>query len=353
MTTKNSELIIDGNLLRGNISYLKNNLKDNSKFMAVIKSDAYGHLIENVVGDIEDIVDGYGVVRMDEAKKIRKLSNKKVLLMQGVYSSKDYSEANNLNLDVVVHNHEQFEIVKLSKKFDHLWLKINTGMNRLGFEIDEFLEIYYKYLTNKKFTLMSHLAASNDVKAISNKNQFKLFNDLSNKMNKDVLKSLANTGCIMNFPDKSYDWVRCGIGIYGGYFNDENIKTAMTLRSQIVNLRKIKKNERVGYDGRAIADKDMIIATIYLGYADGLPLAIKDGTEVMINNQIAKVFGRVSMDLTTIDVSNIDNCSVGDWCEFFSKDMPISNIAKSNSLISYYMMTSVKSRVKKIYKRAK
>ena len=78
----------------------------------------------------------------------------------------------------------------------------------------------------------------------------------------------------------------------------------------------------------------------------------KDGTEVMINNQIAKVFGRVSMDLTTIDVSNIDNCSVGDWCEFFSKDMPISNIAKSNSLISYYMMTSVKSRVKKIYKRA-
>ena len=97
----------------------------------------------------------------------------------------------------------------------------------------------------------------------------------------------------------------------------------------------------------------MIIATIYLGYADGLPLAIKDGTEVMINNQIAKVFGRVSMDLTTIDVSNIDNCGVGDWCEFFSREMPISNIAKSNSLISYYMMTSVKSRVKKIYKRAK
>ena len=87
MTTKNSELIIDGNLLRGNISYLKNNLKDNSKFMAVIKSDAYGHLIENVVDDIEDLVDGYGVVRMDEAKKIRKLSNKKSLLKQRLFRS--------------------------------------------------------------------------------------------------------------------------------------------------------------------------------------------------------------------------------------------------------------------------
>ena len=94
----------------------------------------------------------------------------------------------------------------------------------------------------------------------------------------------------------------------------------------------------------------MTIASVYLRYADGLPVNIKDGTSVMINNEIASVFGKVSMDLTTIDISNTEKCSVGDWCEFFSPELPITNIASSNDLISYYLMTSVKSRVKKVYK---
>ena len=294
MTSINSELIIDGKILRKNISYIKDKLKDKSKFMAVIKSDAYGHHLENVVKDIDDLADGYGVVRMNEAKKIRNLSDKKILLMQGIYSKDELLEAKELNLDMVVHNSDQFQILKDNNFYNNLWLKINTGMNRLGFEIKEFLEIYDEHLHDKKFTLMTHLAASNDKDSLSNKNQFKLFDDLSKKMNKNVDLSIANTGCIMNFPEYTYDWVRCGIGIYGGYFKDQEIKTAMTLRSPIVNIKQIKKGERVGYDGRAEAQDNMSIATVYLGYADGLPLKIKDGTSVMINNQIAEVFGRVS-----------------------------------------------------------
>ena len=350
MTTINSELIIDTNILKENISYIKTQLNEKSNFMAVIKSDAYGHNIENVVTNIDDSVDGYGVVRISEAKKIRKISNKKILLMQGIYSDDELHKAIELNLDTVIHNKDQFGIIKSNNYFEGLWLKINTGMNRLGFEIDDFLNLYNKYLYDKKFILMSHLAASNDISSLSNKNQFKLFDSLSEKINKDIKKSIANTGCVMNFPSHTYDWVRCGIGIYGGYFKDKNIKTAMTLRSPVVNVRKIKKGERVGYDGRAIAKKNMKIATIYLGYADGLPVEIQDGTEVMINDQIAKVFGRVSMDLTTVDVTNLIDCSEGDWCNFFSPKLPVSNIAKNNDLISYYFMTSIKSRVKKVYK---
>tara|TARA_X000000368_G_C22987082_1_gene692653 strand:- start:238 stop:1293 length:1056 start_codon:yes stop_codon:yes gene_type:complete len=351
MTSINSELIINSKILRKNISYIKNKLQKKSKFMAVIKSDAYGHDLENVAKDIDDLIEGYGVVRINEAKRIRSLSSKKILLMQGIYSQSEFSDAKEYGLDVVIHNNEQFKIVKKNNNFNNLWFKVNTGMNRLGFEIKEFMEIYNEFLFDKKFTLMTHLAASNDKKCDSNQEQFKLFNELSNKMNKDVEMSIANTGCIMNFPDETYDWVRCGIGIYGGYFKDKQIETAMTLRSPIVNLRPLKKGQKVGYDGRAIAKDDMLIASVYLGYADGLPLNIKDETEVMINNQVAKIFGRVSMDLTTIDVTNIKNCSIGDWCDFFSPTLPISNIAKSNNLISYYLMTGVKSRVKKIYKK--
>jgi len=350
MTTLNSELLIEPEMFRSNISYIKNRINPSSNFMSVIKSDAYGHHLESIVKDIDDLSDGYGVVRADEAIKIRMLSKKKILLMQGVYNDKDYKLARENNFDIVVHNSDQFNLIKKYNNFENLWFKVNTGMNRLGFDIDEFLKIYNEYLINTKFTLMTHLASSNDPKAISNEKQFSLFESLRSKLHADVSLSIANTGCIMNFPEKSYDWVRCGIGIYGGYLNDTNIKTAMTLRSPIINLRTISKGEGVGYDGRAIADKEMKIASVYLGYADGLPVGIKDGTKVLINGNEAQIFGKVSMDLTTIDVTNLKECSVGDWCEFFSPDLPISNIAKSNDLISYYLMTSVKSRVKKIYK---
>jgi len=350
MTTLNSELLIEPEMFRSNISYIKNRINPSSNFMSVIKSDAYGHHLESIVKDIDDLSDGYGVVRADEAIKIRLLSKKKILLMQGVYNDKDYKLARENNFDIVVHNSDQFNLIKKYNNFENLWFKVNTGMNRLGFDIDEFLKIYNEYLINTKFTLMTHLASSNDPKAISNEKQFSLFESLRSKLHADVSLSIANTGCIMNFPEKSYDWVRCGIGIYGGYLNDTNIKTAMTLRSPIINLRTISKGEGVGYDGRAIADKEMKIASVYLGYADGLPVGIKDGTKVLINGNEAQIFGKVSMDLTTIDVTNLKECSVGDWCEFFSPDLPISNIAKSNDLISYYLMTSIKSRVKKIYK---
>ena len=142
MTSINSELIIDPNIFRQNISYIKNKIKNSSKFLAVIKSDAYGHLLENIVSDIDDLVDGYGVVRADEAKNIRKLSNKKILLMQGIYSQDEFLFAKDNNLDMVVHNNDQFKIIKNNNNYENLWIKVNTGMNRLGFEIDEFKEIY-------------------------------------------------------------------------------------------------------------------------------------------------------------------------------------------------------------------
>ena len=353
MTSLKSEILIDANILRQNIKTIKNKLQKKSKFMAVIKSDAYGHNLLSIVKDIDDLVDGYGVVRIEEALEIRKQSNKKVLLMQGVYSKEEYILSKNQKLDLVIHNNNQFNLIKDEENHEMFWYKVNTGMNRLGFEIPDFIKIYEKFLTEKQFTLMSHLASSNDKDNPANESQFKSFNDLSNKLNKNILKSIANTGCIMNFPEFSMDWVRCGIGIYGGYLKDDQLKTAMTLRSPIINIRSIKKGDKVGYDGRAIAKNDMKIASVYLGYADGLPVTIKDGTSVMVNDQIAKVFGKVSMDLTTIDVTNILNCSTGDWCEFFSPRLSISNIAKSNDLISYFLMTSVKSRVKKIYKNNK
>jgi len=350
MTRASSELLIDPSIVRNNISYLRNKIDISSNFMAIIKSDAYGHILSNIVKDIDDLVDGYGVVRLEEAIEIRQISSKKILLMQGVYTQEDFIEARENSLDLVIHNNHQFEIVKNNNSYENLWFKVNTGMNRLGFEENEFLNIYKSHLIDKNFTLMSHLSASNIPNDESNQNQFNRFNELGKKLHSGISKSIANTGCIMNFPEQSFDWVRVGIGIFGGYIGNKELKTAMTLRSPIINIREIKKGEKVGYDGRAEALNDMKIATVYMGYADGLPNHIKDGTEIRINNEIAKVFGKVSMDVTTVDVSNISEIAIGDWCEFFSPNQPITDLVSSNGLISYDLMIRIKSRVKRIYK---
>jgi len=350
MSRLTTELIIEPDIVRDNIIQLKNKIDNKSKFMAIIKSDAYGHILPNIVSDVDDLVDGYGVVRLEEAIELRKISKKKILLMQGVYSNKDFHESCEHSLDLVIHNSHQFNIVKENNYYKNLWFKINTGMNRLGFEEEEFLDIYSSYLTDKDFTLMSHLSASNVPNDSSNNIQFERFENLINKLHPGISKSIANTGCIMNFPEKTYDWVRVGIGIFGGYIGNEELKTAMTLRAPIINIRNIKKGEKVGYDGRAIANKDMTIATVYMGYADGLPNHIKDGTVVKINNQDAKVFGKVSMDVTTIDITDIKDCKIEDWCEFFSPRHSINNLASSNNLISYDLMIRIKSRVKRYYK---
>ena len=350
MTRLTTELLIEPNIVRENITKLKSKINNSSNFMAIIKSDAYGHILSNIVNDIDDLVDGYGVVRLEEAIEIRKISKKKILLMQGLYSNEDLHEAISYSLDLVIHNNHQFNLIKENNYFNNLWFKINTGMNRLGFDVDEFMNIYNSYLTDKEFTLMSHLAASNVANEPSNKAQFDKFDNLYKKLHSNVAKSIANTGCIMNFPEKSYDWVRVGIGIFGGYIGNEELKTAMTLRSPIINIRDINKGERVGYDGRAIAKKNMKIATVYMGYADGLPNHIKDGTTVRIKDQDANIFGKVSMDVATVDITNIKNCKIGDWCEFFSPEHSINNLASSNDLISYDLMIRLKSRVKRYYK---
>jgi len=351
MTTLSTQLEIDPTIVKNNIEFLKNKIKKSSNFMAIIKSDAYGHILPNIVADIDDQVDGYGVVRLEEAIELRKISNKKILLMQGVYSQEDFINSRKNNFDLVIHNEHQFNIVKDNNSYENLWFKVNTGMNRLGFEVEDFLKIYDKHLNDKDFTLMSHLSASNIPNDPSNKTQFGRFDSLASKLHSNVSKSIANTGCILNFPEKSFDWVRVGIGIFGGYIGNHDLKTAMTLKSPIVNIRKIRKGEKVGYDGRAVALKEMKIATVYIGYADGFPNHIKDGTLVKVNEQDAVIFGKVSMDVTTIDVTNIDECKIGDWCEFFSPNHSINNITSSNNLISYDMMIRIKSRVKRIYKK--
>lgn len=341
MIEPKAELIVDLSIIQNNICYLKTLISKETSFMAIIKANAYGHELKDFVEELDACVDGYGVVRLDEALAIRKYSSKPVLLMQGLYNEEGFKIANQNNFSLVIHDFSQYELAKQFNSKLNLWLKFNTGMNRLGFEIEDSIKLLdFNRVEN---CLMSHLACADSPKDEMNAKQFDLFDDLASSFNQ-TKKSILNSAGVMHFPEYAFDWVRCGIAMYGG-FPDKYLKTSMTFRSKVISIRTLRKGERIGYGGRYTAQENKKIAVIYCGYADGYPQKAIDGTSVLINSQECKILGRVSMDLITADITGTSDVKEGDWAVLWSPENSINSISAYNDLISYELMTKITHRV--------
>ena len=340
MIEPKAELSVDFEIIQSNISYLKSLLQEGA-FMAIIKANAYGHSLEDFVKNLDDIVDGYGVVRLEEALAIRKNSVKPILLMQGLYNEEGFQIASKNNLSITIHHPSQLNLAKEFNSKLNLWIKFNTGMNRLGFEVDDSKKLID--FNQEENCLMSHLACADNPTDEMNHNQFALFEKISESFNK-TSKSILNSAGIIHFPEYSFDWVRCGIAMYGGVPN-EYLKTAMTFRSKVISIRNLRKGERIGYGGRYIASEDKKIAVIYCGYADGYPQTALDGTKILINSHECSILGRVSMDLITADITGASNIKEGDWATLWSPENSINLVSNYNDLISYELMTKITNRV--------
>ena len=195
---------------------------------------------------------------------------------------------------------------------------------------------------------MTHLACADNPGDELNDAQFKNFNLAWKKISKKMNRSVLNSAGIFNFPNYSFDWVRSGIAIYGGIDFPE-LTTAMTFRSQIISLQLLNANERIGYGGRIKTEQTSKIAIVYCGYADGFPQTAIDGTSALVNGHLSNILGRVSMDLISIDVTDIPDCKIGDWCELWSPELSILENTQKNNLISYELMTKMSQRVKRQY----
>ncbi len=293
--------------LQINLSNLENNLKvikstTSAEIQAVIKANAYGLDINEVCETIENEVESFAVITVDEALDLRKKTTKPILILQGVHEVTDYKKVQDFNLDFVIHSDWQLDnMADIDFSNNRAWLKINTGMNRLGFHPEEFLD-RYKKLANKDLNdliLMSHLASSSEKSDPGNAKQINLFSDLTKSL--DNKKSLANSGAVFNFNESHFDIVRPGIAIYGGKYFEYGIKPVTCLRSKITMLKNIKAGDSVGYDGSWVASSDCIIAGISIGYADGYPYSSKS-REVSINGKKFKTAGKINMDLITINL---------------------------------------------------
>lgn len=354
-----ARVTIDLSALKHNFQ-LARDAAPNSKVMAVIKADAYGHGVLPVANALSD-ADGYAVARLDEAIALREAGIKKpVLVLSGFITVEEVMAFSEYDLDAVVHSDYQVEMLNaavISKPIS-VWLKINTGMNRLGVEpsrvnqTNDALGLSGKVRVPVK--LMTHLACADDMTCSFTEQQIEIFDTSVNGLIGE--QSISNSAGLLGWQYAQRHWVRPGIMLYGASpFNDKTadelgLKPVMTLESSVISLRVVEKGGCVGYGSSWTAEKTSLIATIGIGYGDGYPRHATAATPVKIAGQKAPLVGRVSMDAITVDVSQCRDISIGDKAVLWGCGLPIDEVAEKCGTVSYELMCGVTDRVTKMYK---
>lgn len=352
--TRPSRVIIDIKALEHNFSRIKE-LVHNSKIMAIIKADAYGHGIVRVAKTLRD-ADAFGVACLEEAEQLRIASiTTPIILLEGPYKPNDLSLIIKLNLEVVIHNEYQLELLEKSKIDGTIkvWLKIDTGMHRLGFSVDKTEEMLRRLMLcrniNSTPILMSHLATANEKNHALTYQQLDTFREISKIVN--IEKTIANSAAVINFPDVHFDWVRPGLMLYGvsplinSCGHDHGLKSVMTLESEIISIQYLSKGEPVGYGATWRCPENMPVGIIAAGYGDGFPRHAKSGTPILVNNIRCPLIGRASMDMLTIDLRNQSNAKIGDRVVLWGGSLPIEEIASYAETIPYELLCGVHKRL--------
>jgi alanine racemase len=338
---------IDLSALISNLKLVKKIAK-NSKVMAVLKANAYGHGLIESVKAIKS-AEGIAILTIEEAVKIRKAGfENTILLLEGLFAAEDIHQAEKLNLNIVVHNDLQMDYLSdvTLKKPINVHLKINTGMNRLGFppdQVDYLIENLNANPNVSEITLMTHFATADEKEGITK--QLDCFNRVTNNYN--FSSSVANSAALYKFPEARLDWVRPGIMLYGASpFEDISakkieVKPVMSLVSKIIAIQDIKKGQAVGYGNNFIAKEDMRIGIVACGYGDGYPRHAKTGTPIFVHNKTTKTVGRVSMDMLYVDLSKIEKAAIGSKVEMWGNHIPVDEVAKNSGTVGYELLCNI------------
>lgn len=352
-----TKAIINLNAIQHNLSVIRRFAPD-CKIMAVIKANAYGHGIVPVAQSLKK-ADLIAVACMNEAVKLRAaLISHSILLLEGFFDEDELQQVLELNLDTVIHQQKQVdELLALAENYSDkkkikVWLKLDTGMNRLGFEQTEFLAAYQalsQCCLVESVNLMSHLACADDINNPMNQQQIQKFKKIGKNLPGE--SSMANSAGIIAWPESHFDWVRPGIALFGcspmtGYNGAaHHLSAVMTLQSELIAIRRIKAGETVGYGACWQAEKTTRIGIVAIGYGDGYPRHAKTGTPVWINGKTYPLVGKVSMDMLAVDLANNEEFSVADKVILWGRELPVETIAQHANTISYTLLCGVTSRV--------
>lgn len=349
---------VDLSAIRHNYALAKRCAPGRQAF-AVVKANAYGHGVREVVASLRGEADGFAVACLEEAAEVRALDDEaRVLLLEGCFEAGEYPLAAQLGLDLVVQGPEQAEALlaaRLARPLN-VWLKLDSGMHRLGFAPSE-LRHWHARLRGAaqvaELNLISHFACA-DLRGHSlNDVQLETFLNLL-ELDFDQ-RSLANSAAVLTLPASHMDWLRPGIMLYGASpfadlsAADLGLKPAMSLSAQLIAVRDIAEGESVGYGATWEAGRPSRIGTVSCGYADGYPRHAPSGTPVVVNGRRVPLAGRVSMDMLAVDLSDMPDARVGDPVELWGAQLPVDELAQACGTIGYELLTKVTPRVPRRY----
>lgn len=351
-------LEIDLNAFEHNLQAVRA-LAPKSKLIAMVKADAYGHGLAQVVERMSS-ADAFGVSCLEEGLVIRDVdSDKRVILMEGVFNSSELEKVVTNQFDVVVHHEEQIDMLA---QFDsphpiNIWLKVNTGMNRLGIPPELVLR-YWDRLKKIKcvhddIKLMTHFADADERQKKTTSRQIEIFKRVTDGL--EAERSMANSAGIMAHPTSHTDWVRPGIMLYGiSPFSDEigqtlNLRPAMRVVSELMAIQHCRKGDSIAYGGTWTCPEDMPVGVIAIGYGDGYPRHAGQGTPVYLSGKKVPLVGRVSMDMLTVDLRHHPRATVGDKAILWGPENPIEMVAKHAQTIGYELACKMTNRLPRVY----
>ena len=324
-----------------------------AKVWAVVKANAYGHGIERAARALA-AADGFAVLDFDEALRLRAAGvAKPILLLEGFFTPEDLTLVQKHALTPVVHNPVQLDMLKARAPAleTDIYLKVNSGMNRLGFGAQHVRAAYDALRMQAKarsITLMTHFADADGPGGV--KAQLECFGALARPFHAQS-RCLANSAALIRYPEARGDWVRPGIMLYGcSPFVDRTahslgLRPVMTLTSEIIALQHLQAGQRVGYGFSYEALGRMSVGVVACGYADGYPRHAATGTPVLVNGKRARIVGRVSMDMITVDVSDIPEARVGTPVTLWGEGLSADEVAAAAGTLSYELLCKLTARV--------
>ncbi|UCH49712.1 MAG: alanine racemase [Betaproteobacteria bacterium] len=345
------EAIIDLQALRNNAAVAKRHAGD-AKVFAVVKANGYGHGLERILPAL-GAADGFAVVELELALCIRGCEiTKPVLLLEGFFDEKELVTASKNGLHIAVHEAKQIEMLLAARLPQPLsvYLKINTGMNRLGFMPGQVAELHGRLVSSenvREVVAMTHFADADGKRGVDWQLQplMQLAEPLGTKV------CAANSAALLRYPQSHGDWVRPGIMLYGASpFDDVNaeqlgLQPVMTLRSRMIDIQDLQPGDSVGYGCTFTADKAMRIGVVAAGYGDGYPRHAPTGTPALVGGQRVGTIGHVSMDTLCIDISELPDVGVGSEVTLWGEGLPVEQVAASSGTVSYELLTKVTARV--------
>jgi alanine racemase len=346
---------IDLGALRHNLQVVRR-LAPNSRVMAVVKANAYGHGLVTVARALES-ADAFAVARVHEGLALREAGIKnRIVLLEGFFDREQLQAATRAELEPVVHALQQIELLRAADPTAavKVWIKFDSGMNRLGFKGAAFNEAYAAVrelpALRAPVSFMTHLASPDQPELPTTAEQLMVFGVATRTMSGE--RSVASSAAILRFPESHADWVRPGLMLYGispfrrASGGQHDLRPVMTLRSRVIAVKDVAQGEQVGYGGDWTATRPTRLAIASIGYGDGYPRSAASGTPVLVNGHMAYLAGRVSMDMIAIDVTeNTEAVRVGDLVVLWGEGLPVEEIALWAETNPYALVCGITPRV--------